>query len=75
MTPEKGGVQNIRVYELLEIIRYLSLVPQLNTVVIEVSCVQVLGRRGNPQKLYRAKHLPSQNGTYGDTGVYSIQTS
>ena len=25
--------------------------------------------------LYRAKHLPSQNGTYGDTGFYSGQSS
>ena len=43
---------------------YLNLIPQLNTVVIEVSYIKVLGQRGNPQKLYRAKHLPSQNGTY-----------
>ena len=43
---------------------YLSLIPQLNTVVIEVSYIKVLGLRGNPQKLYRARHLPPQNGTY-----------
>ena len=27
------------------------------------------------ETVYRAKHLPSQNGTYGDTGFYSTQTT
>ena len=27
------------------------------------------------ETIYRAKHLPSQNGTYGDTGFYSGQSS
>ena len=26
------------------------------------------------ETIYRAKHLPSQNGTYGDTGFYGGQT-
>ena len=49
--------------------------PQLDTVVIEVSSVKVLRLRGNPRRIYRAKHLPLQNLTYGDTGFYSGQTS
>ena len=52
-----------------------SLIPQLDTVVIEVSLVKALRLRGNPRRLYRAKHLPSRNWTYGDTGFYSGQTS
>ena len=54
---------------------YWSLTPQLDTVIIEESSVKVLSLRGNPWRLYRAKHLPSQNGTYGDTGFYSGQSS
>ena len=54
---------------------YLSLTPQLDTVIIEESSVKVLSLRGNPWRLYRAKHFPSWNGTYGDTGFYSAQTT
>jgi len=49
--------------------------PQLDTVIIEVSSVKGLSMRGNPLWLYRAKHLPLKNLTYGDTGFYSGQTS
>ena len=35
----------------------------------------VLSLRGIPWRLYRAKYLPSWNGTYGDKGFYSAQTS
>ena len=49
--------------------------PHLDTVVIEVSLVNALRLRGNPRRLYRAKHLPSQNWTYGDIGFHSGQTS
>ena len=52
-----------------------SLTPQVDTVVIEVSSVKALRLRGNLRRLYRAKHLPSQNWTYGYTGFYSGQTS
>ena len=45
--------------------------PQLDTVVIEVA----LRLRGNLQRLCRAKHLPSQNWTYGDIGFYSGHSS
>ena len=54
---------------------YGSLTTQLDTVIIEESLVKVLSLRGNPWRLYRAKHLPSRNGTYGDTGFYSAQTT
>ena len=54
---------------------YWSLTPQLDTVIIEESSVKALSLRGNPWRLCRAKHLPSQNGTYGDTGFYSAQTT
>ena len=53
---------------------YQSLTPQLDTVIIEVFSVKALRLRGNPWRLYRAKHLPSRNGTYGDTGFYSART-
>ena len=43
--------------------------------IIEVPSVKALSLRGNPRKLYRAKHLPSQNGTYSSTEFYSGQTS
>ena len=49
--------------------------PQLEAVIIEVSTVQVLRLRANPQLLHGAKHLPSRNWTYGDTGFYSGHTS
>ena len=45
---------------------YWSLTPQLDTV------VKTLRLRGNPWRLYRAKHLPSQNWTYGDTGFFTV---
>ena len=54
---------------------YWRLTPHLDTVIIEVSSVKALSLRGNPWRLYKAKHLPSQNGTYGDTRFYSGQTS
>ena len=54
---------------------YQSLTPQLETVIIEVSTVQALRLRANPQLLHGAIHLPSRNGTYGDTGFYNAQTS
>ena len=53
---------------------YYSLTPQLETVIIEVSTVQVLRLRATPQRLHRAIHLPSINCTYGCTGFYSGQT-
>ena len=52
-----------------------SLIPQLDTVVIEISLVKALNLRVNPQRLYRAKHLASQNGAYGDKEFYSGSTS
>ena len=54
---------------------YWSLTPQLETVIIEISTVQVLRSRANPRRLYGAIHLPSRNWTYSDTGFYSGQTS
>ena len=57
------------------VLELVYLIPQLDTVVIEVSLVKVLKLRSNPRRLYRAKHLPSQNWTGGDTGCYSGQTS
>ena len=44
-----------------------SLTPQLDTVIIEV---KGLSLSNNPLRLYRAKHLPLMNWTYGDTGFY-----
>ena len=41
-----------------------SLVRKLDKVVIKVSLVKGLRLRGNLQRLYRAKDLLSQNGTY-----------
>ena len=35
-----------------------SLTPQLDTIIIQVSSVKGLSLRGNPLRLYRAKHLP-----------------
>ena len=35
----------------------------------------MLRLKDNPRRIYRAKHLPLQNLTYGDTGFYSGQTS
>ena len=52
-----------------------SLIPQLDTVVIEISLVKALNLRVNPQRLYRAKHLASQNGAYSDTEFYNGPTS
>jgi len=46
------------------------LTPKLDTVIIEEPSVKGLSLR-----LYRTKHLPSWNGTYGDTGFYSVQTT
>ena len=46
---------------------YSSLTLQLDTVITEESLVKVLSLRG--------KYLPSQNGTYGDTGFCSAQTT
>ena len=37
--------------------------------------VKALNLRVNPQRLYRAKNLASQNGAYGDTEFYSGPTS
>ena len=54
---------------------YWSLTPQLGTVIIEESSFKVLSLRCNPWRLYKAKHLPSWNGTYSDTGFYSVQTT
>ena len=54
---------------------YWSLTPQLETVIIEVSTVQVLRWKTNPLWLHRAIHLPSRYWTYGDTGFYGGQTS
>ena len=48
----------------------LSLIPQLYTVIIKVSSVKGLSLRGNTLRIYRAKHLPLINWTYGDTGLY-----
>ena len=44
----------------------------LDTVIAEVKAVSL---KGNPWRLYTVKHLPLQNGTYGDTGFYSGQSS
>ena len=44
--------------------------PQRDTVIIEVSSVKGLSLRGNPLRLYRAKHLPLMNWTYSDTEFY-----
>ena len=54
---------------------YWSLTPQLDTVVIEISLVKALRLRGNLRRSYMTRCLPSWNGTYGDTGFYSGQTS
>ena len=54
---------------------YWSLTPQLETAVIEVSTVQVLRPKANPQRLHEAKHLPSINWIYSHTGFYSGQAS
>ena len=51
-----------------------SLTPQLDAVIIEVFSVKGLSLRGNPLRLYWAKHLTLMNWTYGDTGFYSGQT-
>ena len=48
----------------------LSLAPLLDTIIIEVSSVKELSLRGNPLRLYEAKHLLLTNWTYGDTGFY-----
>ena len=50
---------------------YWSLTPQLETVIIEVSTVQVLRSRAKPWLLHVAIHLPSMNWTYNDIGFYS----
>ena len=42
---------------------YCSLTPQLDTVIIEVSTVQALRARANPQQLHGAIHLLSMNWT------------
>ena len=47
----------------------------LDTVIIEVSLVKELSLRGNTLRIYRAKHLPLINWTYGDTGLYIGYTS
>ena len=44
--------------------------PQLDTVIFEVSSVEGLSLGGNTLRLYRAKHFPLMNWTYGDTGLY-----
>jgi len=44
----------------------------LDTDIIEASSVKGLGLRGNTLRLYRAKHLPLMNRTYGDTGFYIV---
>ena len=49
--------------------------PQLETVMIEVSTVQVLRSIAYPRLLHKVVHLPSMNWTYGDTGFYSGKTS
>ena len=55
---------------------YRSLTPQLNEYSYhEESSVKVLSLRGNLWSPYSAKHLPSRNRTYGDTGFYSAQTT
>ena len=54
---------------------YWSLTPLLDIVVIEKSLVKTLRLRGNPWRLYRPEHLPSQNWTYDDTGLYSDRAS
>ena len=51
------------------------MIPQLDTVIIEVSTVQVLRSRANPLQLHGAIRLPTLNCTYGDTRFYSGQTS
>ena len=48
---------------------------QLDAVIIEISSVKGLSLIDNALLLYRAKHLPLMNWTYGDTGFYSSQTS
>ena len=48
----------------------LTLTPQLDTVIVVVSSVKGLNLRVNPLRLYKAKHLPLMNWTYGDTGLY-----
>ena len=47
------------------------LIPQLGTVIIEISSVKGLSLRDNPLRLYRIKHLRLMNWTYGDTGFYN----
>ena len=53
----------------------LSLIPQLDTVITELSAVKGLSLRGNTLRIYRAKHLPLISWTYGDTGLYIGYTS
>ena len=42
---------------------YSSLTIWLETVIIEVSTVEVLRLRTNPWQLHKSKHLPPTNGT------------
>ena len=48
--------------------------PQLDTGVIEVS-KSAKAERKSVENIYRAKHFPSQNGTYGDRRFYSDETN
>ena len=53
---------------------YLSLIVQLEVIIIEIPTLQARRLRTNP-RLHRAKHLLSMNLTYGDTGFFNGQTN
>ena len=46
---------------------------QSEAVIIEVSTVQVLKLRANPQEMLDVNYLPPTNGTYSCTGFYDGQ--
>ena len=54
---------------------YSSLTIQLETVIIEVSTVQVLRLKTNPRRVHKANYLLPKNGTYGHTGFTNDQAS
>ena len=54
---------------------YSTLTRQLEAVIIEVSTVQVLRLRTNPQEVHKANYLPSMKVTYSHTGFHNGQAS
>ena len=52
----------------------MNYTPQLKASITDEPTVQVLRLRANQWRLHGAKHWPSTNWTYGDTGLYTILT-